>query len=295
MQPVIGMDVGGTASRIVVMRDEHVIAAETISTPHHADAVAALIEGIRAALETAAVDAADLRGIGVGASGPVDADGTIRNPATLPALSGIPLAGLLGDAFDTTALIDNDAVTAALAEWQASPITAPSGLLMVTLGTGVGVAVIREGRPFRGADGVHPEGGHLTVPGAPAACYCGRETCLEQAASRTALQTAAKNATGTEDLGALSRSAERGEDVARTVFDDYGTRVGDGLLELCTQHRPSLVVLGGSASTHLRWFRKGLDARLRTLTDAGIPDVRSSGLGDLGGAIGAAHLVGAVT
>ncbi|MBO0982672.1 ROK family protein [Rathayibacter sp. SD072] len=276
-------------------RDNHVLAATTISTPHHADGVTALIEGIRAALRTAAVQTADARGIGIGASGPVDAEGIIRNPATLPALSDIPLASLLSDAFDTTCVIDNDAVTAALAEWRASPTVVSSGLLMVTLGTGVGVAVIREGRPFRGADGVHPEGGHLTIPGAPAVCYCGRATCLEQAGSRTALQASAKKAIGSEDLTALSRSAELGELAAQEVFNYYGTRLGDGLIELCTQHRPGLVVLGGSASTHLRWFRKSLEVRLHTLTDTTIPDVRSSDLGDLGGAIGAAHLLGATS
>lgn len=292
-RPVVGIDLGGTATRIVVMHARRLLGSVTMSTPHHpGEGVRMIADGVRSALEAAAVNVRELGGIGIGASGPVDVDGVIRNPETLPGLSGLPLATLLGTEFDTSCVIDNDAVTAALAESRTPAAQGKAGVLMVTLGTGVGVAVIRRGTPFRGADGVHPEGGHVTIPGAPAPCYCGRATCLEQTASRMALQAAAKAVAGADSVTELARAAEAGDPAARRVFSDYGARLGDGLLELCTQHRPELVVLGGSASPHLEHFRASLEDRLATLVDAPVPEVRSSDLDDLGGAVGATYLIG---
>ena len=291
--PVVGIDLGGTASRFVVIRGGELLSSVTISTPRQlGEGVRIVADGVRSALAAASVDVSELGGIGIGASGPVDVDGVIRNPETLPGLSDLPLTALLGAEFSTPCVIDNDAVTAALAESRTPAAQGRAGLLMVTLGTGVGVAVIRRGTPFRGADGVHPEGGHVSVPGPPAPCYCGRATCLEQTASRTALQAAAKAATGDDSVAELARAAESGDPAARRVFSDFGARLGDGLLELCTQHRPELVVLGGSASPHLERFRVSLEDRLATLVDAPVPEVRGSDLADLSGAVGATYLIG---
>lgn len=291
-RPVVGIDLGGTASRIVVMADEHVLASSILTTPHErGTALATLITHIRQALEMAGVAATAIVGIGIGASGPVDADGVIRNPVSLPAFSDVPLRTALQDEFGTACVVDNDAVTAALAEARQVHGRSHDGLLMVTLGTGVGVALIRDGLPYRGADGVHPEGGHVTIPGPAAPCYCGRATCLEQLGSRSSLQAAARAATVSDDLAALARSAAEGRTAAVAVFAEYGTHVGNGLVELCTQHRPGTVVLGGSASRYLELFRSPLMGRLSTLRDAPVPDVLASRMDDVGGAIGAASLI----
>lgn len=270
-----------------------VLASSTLTTPHEVGrALAIYVTHIRRVLDMAGVAVADIAGIGIGASGPVDADGIIRNPESLPALSDIPFRTALEDEFDTACVVDNDAVTAALAEAHQVHGRSRNGLLMVTLGTGVGVALIRNGRPYRGADGIHPEGGHITIAGPPAPCYCGRATCLEQLASRSSLQASALAVTGSEDLAALAASVREGKTAAADVFAEYGTYVGNGLVELCTQHRPASVVLGGSASRYLEFFHSPLMARLMALRDAPVPDVFASRLDDLGGAVGAASLIG---
>ncbi|TNM63156.1 ROK family protein [Streptomyces sp. NP160] len=289
--PVVGIDIGGTASRTVVVRGDEVVASHIDSTPASPslalDAVAGWVEHV---VERAGLELGELGAIGIGASGPVDAGGVIRNPDTLPGLTGLDVVGSLTNTFGVPVVIDNDAAAAAIGEHWKGAGRGASALLVLTLGTGVGVAVVRQGRPFRGGDGLHPEAGHLTVPGAPALCYCGRQTCLEQTASRASLQNLAEQARGSTDLRELNAAATEGEAVALEVLTEYGRRVGDGLVELSTQHRPDVVVLAGSAAQCFAHFGAALQGQLAAMTSADAPDVRVTSLGDLAGAIGAARL-----
>ena len=86
------------------------------------------------------------------------------------------ITAILSERLGVPCVIDNDAVTAAIGEHAYGAGRDSSGLLVVTLGTGVGVAALIRGRPVRGADGGHPEAGHIAVSGPPAPCYCGLPT-----------------------------------------------------------------------------------------------------------------------
>ncbi len=112
----IGIDIGGTATRIALVTATDVIATTTISTPtSRNDAAQELRTAIDSLLENAT---RPIDGIGIGASGPIDPEGVIQNEDTLPALTGIDLPGVLGKAFQVPVIVDNDAVTAALAEYR---------------------------------------------------------------------------------------------------------------------------------------------------------------------------------
>jgi glucokinase len=89
-----------------------------------------------------------------------------------------------------------------------------AGILVITLGTGVGVAALTDGRLFRGADSGHPEAGHIPAGGPTAPCYCGLPNCWEQLASRTALDHLTGN-----DTEALTAKAPDGDVAAARVFD----------------------------------------------------------------------------
>jgi glucokinase len=291
----LGIDLGGTATRLVLIDAGELRASHIFGTPSDAaTALELLTREIGEFLSRAPGADRELSGIGIGASGPIRPDGVIDNPDSLAAFTGQDLVGHLSRSFAVPVRIDNDAVTAALAEVRVGAGSVDLGVLVMTLGTGVGVAVIRNGQPFRGADGQHPEAGHVTIPSgsdrAPA-CYCGRAVCLEQRGSRSALQRLARSARGTGDLPALQAAALAGDGVAGAVWDAYGTAVGQGLAELCTQHRPELVVLGGSAAAFLPLFRSALVAALATSLSAEQPPVVATGLGEFGGAIGAALLL----
>jgi len=285
----LGIDLGGTGTRIVAIDAGGSIRYEvSIATPRDVpptEALADLVEQIRVASSET-----ELLGVGIGASGPIDADGVIRNDDTLPAFSHVPLVQIISAAVQRPCVIDNDAVTAAIGENAYGSGKQNPALLMITLGTGIGVSMLINGVAFRAADGTHPEAGHIPIPGPSAPCYCGLDTCWEQLASRTALDAAtAQNTAGSAAL------AEIGDPDALKLFDIYGERVGVGVSTLMTIFRPDRLVIGGGAATYLPLFAAGFErAVARNPSFAWTPPYDAGQLGTLSGAIGAAVMVRSV-
>jgi len=215
----------------------------------------------------------------------VDPLGIIRNTETLPAFSDIQITLVISERLGVPCVIDNDAAAAAAGEYACGAGRGSAGLLVITLGTGVGVvAALTAGHAFRGADGRHPEAGHIPAGGPPAPCYCGLPSCWEQLASRTALD----HLTGNE-AEALATKARGGDVAAARVFDTYGERVGTGLVTLLAVFRPDRVVIAGGAARFLDLFRHGLRRSLdRGPKYTPRPAVVAAELGNLSGAIGAA-------
>jgi glucokinase len=288
----IGIDLGGTKTRFVrVDAAGRVVAQAGRATAEYGSG--------DAALDALAADVRDLAGagadfVGVGASGPVLPDGVIDNPDTLPGFSGIGVSTGLFERLGVPCRVDNDALAAAVGEWTCGAGQDARRLLVVTLGTGIGVGVVTAGSPYTGSDGVNPEGGHVPVEGSGHPCYCGLANCWEQVASRTALQRLAMAAVPAEvaAAGPQRAVAHLAAEPHPEVFTEYGRRVGLGLATLLTVHRPDVVVLGGSAAERFELLEPGLRTGI-----AGRPPayyapftLRRAVLGDLSGAIGAACL-----
>ncbi len=276
--PTVGVDLGGTGTRLVLLaRDGTVLRERSFPTPAGSpvDATAVLLN------ELSAVTDDPVTAVGVGASGPIRADGTIENEATLPAFSGVDLIGAVRDRFGWPCLIENDAAAAAMGEYTHGAGGGTDNLLMVTLGTGIGVAAVHAGRLVRAGDGSHPEGGHITVGWAVRPCYCGLPTCWEQAASRTAFELVS------------------GTDMAHANDDQwsvYGQRVASGVATLLTLYRPALVVIGGSGGRHLDRYRDAMTTALaRAPGFRWLPAIAAAALGDVAGAVGAAALARSLT
>ena len=255
------------------------------SFPTDRDRAPAALERLLAAISAAAGAAgAEITGVGIGASGPVTADGIIDNPATLPAFTGLDLRAAVRDTLGLSCLIENDAAAAAIGEHTHGAGHGSRTSVTVTLGTGIGVAVITDDRLLRAGDATHPEAGHIAVPDAPAPCYCGLPSCWEQAASRTALEAM----TGPDPTSAAD-AARRGDAQAVRIFEHYGLQVAAGLATLLTLFRPDLVVLGGSAAQYLDLYAPALQTGIaRNAPYQWTPPILPARLGDLAGAVGAA-------
>lgn len=289
----VGLDLGGTASRFVALdQDGAILESLTRSTPTGPRPSAALdflADGI-----SQVSAGGELVAMGIGASGPIDLDGIIRNPETLPGFSGVDLLGALEGRFGVRPTIDNDAVTAAIYETTLGVAAGYHSALVVTIGTGVGVAVIVGGAPVRGADGIHPESGHHSIFGPAARCYCGRESCWEQLASRQALQARCEaliggSATGTEAIRDTIRRARGGDVEAAELFCSFGGHLAQGIANLLTVYRTECVVLGGSGAQFFEAYQSGFTAHLGSVVDCfPQPRIEVSANTDTAGAIGAA-------
>lgn len=269
-----GVDLGGTGTRITLVNEVNDdIAGTTVPTSsfaaHAVDQLADLIKDLVPC-------GAELSGVGIGASGPVDLKtGRIHNRATLPQFTEIDVAGALQRRLLTPVWIDNDAVVAGLAESNWGAATRTESVLCVTLGTGIGAAMILHGSPVRAADGQHPEGGHIPVAGKGNPCYCGLPQCWEQVASRTALDRLQSAKTySTPEL-----------------WTEYAGRVASGLIALLTLYHPACVVISGSVARKWTELQSPLRLALSPFRefDPSLPMFGST-LGDRGGALGAALL-----
>jgi len=290
---VAGIDLGGTGSRFVVYGREGVIAFTAVATAvlgagDLEQRLSRLVDTLRDLVPAGRA----LLGAGIGASGPVDrATGVIHNHETLPMFSGFPLAAALQERLAAAVTIDNDAVTAAIAEQRLGAGQGARHMLMVTLGTGVGAAFLVDGAPFRGPHGEHPEAGHIPIITSVGRCYCGGEGCWEQVASRSALQAMLRPhlPPDTEDRDILTRAAAVADQSIQDVFTRYGQLVGRGLSVLHSLYRPEVTILGGSAADYLPMFIDGMRHDLTRHPEFAIETaIRRAALGDNAGAIGAA-------
>lgn len=291
----VGMDLGGTATRFVTIDDESNVQASTIVSTPSLDSLVDIPTFFRDAIVDA-VGPGRLNAVGIGASGPIDDRGIIRNPDTLPGFTGVDIPAVISELFHIPCHIENDAVTAALGEAAAGAGRGFQNIMMVTLGTGIGVSMLQKGEPVRGSDGQHPELGHMSIGGTAAPCYCGRGTCWEQAASRLALQRAstalaAEPTNSSDDIRAVADRAMLGDPAAVHMFDDFGNRLADGIATLLTAYRPEILIIGGSASEYFPQYRESLQAALGSIMGTFPPPrISAAEFGEYGGAIGAAAL-----
>lgn len=223
---VLGIDVGGTKTRVGVFDEARCLAEDLFPT-----------EGYDATLDRIVSWAAShpYAAIGVGCPGPLDeAEGTIIHPDTLPDWIGRDLVHTLGHRTERPVAILNDGDAALLGEMQGE---APTPTAMLTFGTGVGGAFWTGRDRYRGAFGEHPEIGHMPVMPDGPACYCGLRGCLESEASGTALNRRATEA-GYADLAAAVRAADPLVARARLA-------VSRAIWNLAHLLRPERVILGG--------------------------------------------------
>lgn len=289
-----GIDIGGTGTRIIIRGEDGTLNSKTIATAEFAGIEKSMRSDTLAAHVLSLIpEGMELESVGIGASGPVDTNlGIINNKDTLECFSFFPLVNELCQKLNVKVGIDNDAVAAVLGEYYFGAGKNTKRLLMVTLGTGIGVALLENGKPFRTSDGQHPEAGHIPISGNPVACYCGLKGCWETLASRTWLQQNLEALLPNtpfekQDVNFYKTVALEREDVAQ-IFHRYGNYLGRGLVTLLTLYSPDLTILSGSAAHYYPLFKTGMEEALkRSDAYANNTWIVPSELGDVAGALGA--------
>jgi len=252
------IDIGGTKIAVAVVDGEGRIGCRaecpTESERGFADGLTRMVAMLR---ETVGRTGAKLEGIGIGCTGPVDPfTGVLGSVDLLPGWEGGEIVAGMQEAFHVPVAMENDADAAGLAEavWGAG--RGKRRFLYVTVGTGVGVAIILDGTIYRGVDGAHPEIGHLVIDASGPVCYCGARGCWEVLAAGPALLAWAKERTGNAELtmSRLCELAEADDAAALAVMDRQGYYLGLGLANLVTTFCPDMIALGGGVMQSSRWF-----------------------------------------
>jgi len=310
-----GIDLGGTKIEAIVVDDTNTIHASsrhpTPSTGGPADVAAEMIKAMTGACQAAGIESSALIGVGVGSPGVIDeATGAVSTARNLPGWEGsYALGPELQLHLGTKVLIGNDVQVATDAEFALGAGRPYKSLLGVMWGTGVGGGLILDGKPWVGRGGAG-EIGHMVVEMGGARCPCGRRGCMEAYAGRAAMEARARTRQKDQrtdlfkimkDRGRTkltssvwARALERKDKVATELINEAVQALGAGIASAINLLDVPAVVIGGGLGVRLgepyvKRIRKAMQPHL--FNDNNPPDVLTAGLGDLGGAIGAALLV----
>ncbi|GAA1920470.1 ROK family protein [Nocardioides hwasunensis] len=307
---VVGVDIGGTKVLAgVVDGGGRVTRTARRTTPGRRVVASQVEDALVGAVAEAAGERA-LLGVGVAAAGFVDPAGERVMFAPHLPWQGEPLRDLLEDRLGCPVVLDNDANCAARAEAHHGAARGARSALMITMGTGIGGALLLDGRVLRGQNGMAGEFGHMQVVPGGQECECGRSGCWEQYSSGNALVRNARALMAEQpsvltDMCAggpdrvtgpmVTAAAEQGDLVARQAFASIGEWLGVGTANLVAALDPQLVVVGGGVSAAGdRLLDPARAALRRTLVGAAhrvVPDLVAARLGPEAGMIGAALLV----
>jgi glucokinase len=158
--------------------------------------------------------------------------------------------------------------------------------LLITLGTGIGGAVVTDGRPFPGAHGTAGEIGHIVVAPDGPRCGCGAQGCVESVASAGALARRYGGGVTAQEVFELARD---GDPRAAELLDDAIKGLAAALRTAVLLVDPERIVIGGGLAAAGAALFEPVEAELqRQLTFLAAPPVVPAALGADAGCHGAA-------
>jgi glucokinase len=305
----VGVDVGGTSVRAGVV-DSHgdVVDLTRAGTPSGEAALEDVITEVICELTARH----RVSGVGLAVAGFVAEDRRTVRFAPHLAWRQAPVADRISARIGLTVLLEHDANAAAVAEHRFGAARGTGVAVLVALGTGIGGALLLDGKLFRGAHGVAPELGHITLVPDGRPCPCGKKGCWERYCSGTALATTAIELLArypgistllAREAAADSRAvtgrrvaaaARDGDPLAERAMGELSRWLGRGLALVADVYDPEVVVIGGGVSESSPLFLdEAREHYARMITGAGhrpLARIRPAQLGDDSAIVGAAAL-----
>lgn len=257
MSYIIGIDIGGTTIKGgIFSRDSRIIARTRVQSYVNANSCDEILERLTMAIDQLKIEAlsrnlGNLMGIGIGVPGAVNrTTGMVYSSANL-ALKNINLKSWVEERLEVRCYVHGDAKVGAMAEKQYGAGQTAQSLLYVTLGTGVGAALILDGRLYEGDHLLAGEIGHIIVRPEGKPCGCGKSGCLETVVSGPMIAEAYQQRTGGPVDGSaelVARYATMGDSQACDVYREASRVLALVLANYSTVLDLSLIVIGGGLS-----------------------------------------------
>lgn len=256
-QHYIGVELSAATLRAALVAADGQTAArreEALGGGELAAQVARLIAEMRDAAGGA------VSGVGVGVPGLVNPEtGRVVISSDMPSLARGDLLGELRAATGLPVVLDNDANAGALGEYTVGAGRGSRNMFYVTIGTGIGGALILEGRLWRGVSGFAGEFGHITIDPEGVECACGNVGCLETVASAPNIVRRAQERLLRDSTSSLSRlglakeftaadvahEARSGDDFALLMIERTGRYIGTAVAAVINLLNVERIVLGG--------------------------------------------------
>ena len=259
-----GVDVGGTTVKLGLFDKEGNVLDKWEIPTNKANKGEAILpdiaKSILAKMDEKGIKEEDLAGIGLGAPGAVDDNGTLVGGAVNIGWEPFNIPDAIHAYINVPVKAANDANAAAFGEmWQGGG-KGYNNMVAVTLGTGVGGGIIINGRLLSGATGAGGEIGHIHMnDNETEECGCKNKGCLEQYASATGIVRLARRSLAEDDKPSVLRNEElsakavfdavkAGDEVAIEIANRFGEYLGKGLAIVAGVVNPEIFVIGGGVS-----------------------------------------------
>ena len=311
-----GIDLGGTKIEAIVVDHANKVLGSarhpTPTTGTPADVVKHMAAAMTEAATAAKTSTQALVGIGVGSPGTIDTKaGTVTSARNLPGWDGTYAVGPeLAKQLGTRIAVGNDVQVATRGELELGAGRPYRSFIGVFWGTGIGGGLVFNGKPWRGRGGAG-EIGHMVVRQGGRRCPCGNRGCVEAYAGRAAMEVRALRMIKKgkkSDLPKIMRekqderftsavwahAIEHEDKLATKLIEDALKALGAGIASAVNLLDVEAVIIGGGLGVR---FGEPYVERIREAMKPHLfpghqpPQVHLVGLGDLGGALGAALLV----
>lgn len=302
MRYAVGIDLGGTFIKFALVSES----GETLfsnklsigSSSTREDILATMHKAIELTLESASKNGVSVTGIGIGSPG-VCCDGIVVGGAdNLDRWTDLNLSEIYSEAFKLPVLIDNDANVMGLGEAVYGAAKDCTDVIFLTVGTGIGGAIVADGKLYGGYKNRGTEMGHVTIDHKGIDCNCGGRGCLEAYASTSALirqyaELSGKNENEIDGFYLVSKYHE-GEKVAIRCLEEHTDYLGHAIAGFINTFAPQKVVIGGGISEAGQFY---IDMIKKSALGYAMPDcaantdVVGATLGNQAGCLGAASLI----
>lgn len=310
MKTIASADVGGTAIKLALVRDDEICARAEIPAEAEIGLACALERMMDAWKELCSrIDMSfdQIAAFGISFPGVVDLKTEriwVTPKGKFDDARTLDLHAWAATRLKRPLVVANDANAALIAESQFGAGRGYRNAVMMTLGTGVGTSVIMDGNLLLGAHGMAGNaGGHVTINSGGRICLCGNIGCVEseasswairlQASAHSGLSSSKLSAVGLIDYKAVFELAQAGDEVAREIRDHSLRSWAIGATNLVNNFDPEIVIIGGgvgaSAASIIPYIANHV--RQHSWAQWEVPVVAAK-LGNDAGMLGVAHLVG---
>jgi glucokinase len=242
---LVGVDVGGSKIEAALVDGDKIIKKARRATEadkgkntvlsNITDAIAEIFSG-------------EVEAIGVGLAGPFDPEAEVLTMSPhIPCLIGYPVKTYLEGQFKVKVALDNDArmFTRGVHEFEYNDV---KNLVGLTLGTGVGGAVIIDGILQDNPRDTSEELGHMVIVKDGRRCACGEHGCIEAYASGGAVESMFNELTGISLEAKTIIELASGDKEAKKVIEAAGVHLAKGFAVIVDKYNPEVIAIGGGVS-----------------------------------------------
>jgi len=260
---IVAVDLGGTNISTCLLNGEGRILARDRRPTKTSSGVNEVIGRITSAIEKVIaarkIKLSQIRGIGVGSPGPLDTQtGVIIAPANLIGWKNVPLRDILEKKLKLPVVIGHDAAMATLGEKYYGAGIGVNNLVCATIGTGVGIGIIIEGKLYERSTG---DFGHMIMDRNGPRCNCGGYGCLErlvggpqivqraveriEGGAKTLISKIVDDNLNNIEAKTVFEAAKKGDPIALEIVEDIGEILGLAITNVVALLNPELFIIGG--------------------------------------------------